>query len=203
MICAIYARKSSAQIGRDEEDLSVTRQIDLARRFAEAKGWIVSDEHVYADDGISGAEVATKLRAKQRMLAVIQSGAAPFQVIVMQSNDRLSRRDGDEALHELKSITRAGIAVFFYRPTNSGRQTSRHALRCSKSRPRRLPRRSSAPARRVCGRLAEAAAGACSTGAADPTPPREGAADVHAARRRPLQFRGDWNGAAVADRGNT
>ena len=100
MICAIYARKSSAQIGRDEEDLSVTRQIDLARRFAEAKGWIVSDEHVYADDGISGAEVATKLRAKQRMLAVIQSGAAPFQVIVMQQafvGFAHAGSDGDQA----------------------------------------------------------------------------------------------------------
>jgi len=106
VIAAVHARKSSAQVGRDEEDLSVTRQIDLARRFAESKGWIVSDEHVYADDGISGAEVASKLRAKQRMLALIESGAAPFQVIVMQSNDRLSRRDGDEALQELKILHR-------------------------------------------------------------------------------------------------
>jgi DNA invertase Pin-like site-specific DNA recombinase len=114
MIAAIYARRSSSQAGRDEQDLSVTRQIDLARRFAESKGWIVADEHVYADDGVSGAEVASKLREKQRMLSLIESGAAPFQAIVMQSNDRLSRRDGDEALGELKAISSAGIQVWFY-----------------------------------------------------------------------------------------
>ena len=32
----------------------------------------------------------------------------------MQSNDRLSRRDGDEALAELKAIARAGVEVWFY-----------------------------------------------------------------------------------------
>ena len=34
----------------------VTRQIENARAYAERKGWTVAEEHVYADDGISGAE---------------------------------------------------------------------------------------------------------------------------------------------------
>jgi hypothetical protein len=52
-------------------------QIANARAFAESKGWTVDDDHIYADDGISGAEVK-KLVSKQRMLKLIQSGAAPF-----------------------------------------------------------------------------------------------------------------------------
>jgi DNA invertase Pin-like site-specific DNA recombinase len=55
MIAAIYVRKSTEQNVSDEEK-SVTRQIDQARAFAERKGWTVDDAHVYADDGISGAE---------------------------------------------------------------------------------------------------------------------------------------------------
>ena len=71
MIAAVYARKSTSQAGRDDEDKSVVRQIANAKAFAASKGWTVDDAHVYADDGVSGAEVASKLRAKQRMLELI------------------------------------------------------------------------------------------------------------------------------------
>ena len=112
MIAAIYARKSTRQDVADDAK-SVTRQIENARAFAIGKGWIVPDEHVYTDDGISGAEVG-KLRGKQRMLDAIRSGRAPFKALVVQSNDRLSRRDGDEAFSELKAIDGAGGEVWFY-----------------------------------------------------------------------------------------
>jgi site-specific DNA recombinase len=111
--CAIYARKSTAQTDREGDEKSVGRQITNARAFAVSKGWRVDDTHIYSDDAVSGAEV-TKLRQKQRMLELVGSGAAPFSAIVMQSNDRLSRRDGDEAVAEMKEIARAGIEVWFY-----------------------------------------------------------------------------------------
>lgn len=110
---AIYARKSTEQTSRADEDKSVDRQVANARAFAAANGWTVDDAHIYVDDAISGAET-TRLRAKQRLLDTIHSGRAPFSVLVMQSNDRLSRRDGDEAFAELKAIARAGVAVWFY-----------------------------------------------------------------------------------------
>lgn len=116
--CAIYARKSTPQPGRDNEDLSVTRQVDNAKAFAVARGWTVDDAHVYVDDDVGGAEVH-RLKAKARMLEVIASGQAPFSVLVMQANDRLSRRDGDEAFGELKAIARTGVQVWFY---GSGQQ---------------------------------------------------------------------------------
>ena len=49
MIVAIYARKSTEQSGVADEQKSVTRQIQHARQYAERKGWIVADEHVYVD----------------------------------------------------------------------------------------------------------------------------------------------------------
>jgi DNA invertase Pin-like site-specific DNA recombinase len=53
---AIYARKSTEQSSVGDDQKSVARQIEHARAFAVAKGWAVLDEHVYIDDGISGAE---------------------------------------------------------------------------------------------------------------------------------------------------
>jgi hypothetical protein len=112
MIAAIYARKSNEQKG-DAEDRSVARQVAEARAFAKQQGWTVDEAHIYVDDGISGAEVK-KLVAKQRMLQLIRARTAPFQVLVAQHEDRLSRRDGDESFGELKTIARAGVQVWFY-----------------------------------------------------------------------------------------
>lgn len=114
MIAAVYARKSTTQAGREDEDKSVARQVANARAFAEARGWRVDDAHVYTDDGVSGAAELRKLPAKQQLLAAINSGRPPFQVLVTQAPDRLSRRDGDEAIGELKAITARGVAVWFY-----------------------------------------------------------------------------------------
>jgi DNA invertase Pin-like site-specific DNA recombinase len=56
MIAAIYARKSTEQNGVGDEEKSVTRQIANAKAYATRKGWMVDEDHVYVDDGISGAE---------------------------------------------------------------------------------------------------------------------------------------------------
>ena len=72
MIAAIYARKSTDQTGVADEQKSVARQIDHARQYASRKGWTVADEHVYVDDGISGAEFANRpgfLRFDERVKA--------------------------------------------------------------------------------------------------------------------------------------
>ena len=105
--------KSTQQDVTDPWDKSVERQIENAKAFAASKGWTVAEGQIYVDDAVSGAETA-KLREKQRMLALIRSGSAPFEILVTQSNDRLSRRDGDDALRELKDIDRAGIEIWFY-----------------------------------------------------------------------------------------
>ena len=112
MTAAIYARKSTEQNGADADAKSVARQIENARAFAASKGWQVSEEHVFADDAVSGAEVR-KLVNRQRLLDVIRAGG-PFQVLILRDASRFSRRDGDEAFAELKAIARAGVEVWFY-----------------------------------------------------------------------------------------
>jgi DNA invertase Pin-like site-specific DNA recombinase len=56
----IDARKSTDQSGGSDEQRSVARQVEHARTYAARKGWRVLDEHVYVDDGISGAEFADR-----------------------------------------------------------------------------------------------------------------------------------------------
>jgi hypothetical protein len=60
MIAAIYARKSTEQFGVADEQKSVARQVDHARAYAQRKGWAVADDHIYVDDGVSGAEFSTR-----------------------------------------------------------------------------------------------------------------------------------------------
>jgi DNA invertase Pin-like site-specific DNA recombinase len=52
MIAAIY---STDQNGIGDEERTVTRQIEHAKAYAAQKGWMVSEDYVYVDDGISGA----------------------------------------------------------------------------------------------------------------------------------------------------
>jgi DNA invertase Pin-like site-specific DNA recombinase len=66
MIAAMYARKSTEQNGVGDEEKSVTRQIEHAKAYAAQKGWTVHDEHVYIDDGISGAEFVKVVLRVQR-----------------------------------------------------------------------------------------------------------------------------------------
>ncbi len=79
MIAAIYARKSTTQDVADEQR-RVAHQIDHARRYAERKGWAVSDEHVYVDDGISGAEFSARPGFVRLMNAL--KPRPPFQVLM-------------------------------------------------------------------------------------------------------------------------
>jgi DNA invertase Pin-like site-specific DNA recombinase len=109
--CAIYARKGTVQTA-SEEDRSVTRQVENARAFAQSKGWTVLDDHIYVDDGVSGAASLTALRAKARLLDVIKA-RPPFAVLIVQAPDRLSRRDDHEALPNTQ-IDKAGVTVWFY-----------------------------------------------------------------------------------------
>jgi len=105
---AIYARKSTSQVGIDDEDKSVSRQIALARAFGAEKSWQVIEE--YVDDGISGRETA-KLVNRARMLADATSGK--FSKVIVRDFDRISRddREGPSFVYMLQD---AGVEVFEY-----------------------------------------------------------------------------------------
>jgi DNA invertase Pin-like site-specific DNA recombinase len=111
MVAAVYARKSNEQSGIADEQKSVARQIDHARQYGARKGWTVSDEHVYVDDGISGAEFAARPGFVRLMNALKPRPA--FQVLVMSEESRLGR-EAIETAYALKQLVTAGVRVFFY-----------------------------------------------------------------------------------------
>ena len=73
---AIYARKSTDQVGVQDAERSVTRQDDHARVYAAQNGWSVADEHIFVDDGISGAELAQRPMAASRAAALLLAALA-------------------------------------------------------------------------------------------------------------------------------
>lgn len=112
IIAAIYARKSTEQNGVGDEERSVTRQIEHAKEYAAQKGWAVAEEHVYADDGISGAEFDRR-PGLLRLLAALKPPRPPFQALIVSNVDRLGREQ-IETSYLLKQIIVAGVRVFDY-----------------------------------------------------------------------------------------
>jgi site-specific DNA recombinase len=111
MIAAIYARKSTDQSVLVDEAKSVARQIEHARDYVIRKGWSVADQHIYVDDGISGAEFANRPGFLRLMNAV--KPRAPFHALVMSEESRLGR-EAIETAYALKQLVTAGVRVFFY-----------------------------------------------------------------------------------------
>ncbi len=111
MIAAVYARKSTDQSGVSEDQKSITRQIDTARAYAAQKGWRVADDHVYVDDGISGAEFVKRPGYTRLMNAL--TPRPPFQVLIMSEDSRLGREQIEDA-YAMKQILEAGVRVFLY-----------------------------------------------------------------------------------------
>ena len=88
---AIYARKSTGQNGVGDEEKTVTRQVEHAKAYAAKKGWTVAEDHVYVDDGISGAEFVKRPGFLRLMNALKPN--PPFQVLMAI----VSGRSGPEA----------------------------------------------------------------------------------------------------------
>ena len=108
---AIYARKSTEQIGVADEARSVTRQIQHAKAYAFKKGWTVPDGLIFVDDGISGAEFERR-PGFQRLLATLKH-RPPFQFLVVMDESRLGR-ESIEVSSLLKLISVAGVVTYCY-----------------------------------------------------------------------------------------
>ncbi len=107
---AIYARKSTEQRVA-EESKSVKRQVENATAFASKKGWTVAPEHIYVDDGISGAEFA-KRPAFMRLIGALDP-RAPFRVLVVSEQKSLGRESYETGRY-IKELAEAGVEIFEY-----------------------------------------------------------------------------------------
>jgi site-specific DNA recombinase len=111
MIAAIYARKSTEQNGIGDEEKSVTRQIEHAKAYAAKNSWVVVEDYIYMDDGISGAEFVKRPGFLRLMNAL--KPKPPFQILIMSEESRLGREQIETA-YALKQIITAGVRVFYY-----------------------------------------------------------------------------------------
>ena len=109
MIAAIYARKSNEQTGVSEDQKSVTRQIEHAKAYAKKKGWRVANDHIYVDDGISGAEFEKRPGFIRLMNAL--KPKPPFQVLIMSEESRSVGADQD-GLCAVANHRRRGARLF-------------------------------------------------------------------------------------------
>ncbi len=116
MFAAIYARKSTEQTGVNDEEKSVTRQIEHAKAYATLKGWTVAEEHIYLDDGVSGAEFLRRQGFLRLMNAL--KPRPPFQFLIMSEESRLGREQ-IEVSYAFKEIIDSGVRLFFYMRTKS------------------------------------------------------------------------------------
>src|SRR5258708_27620720 len=86
---AIYARKSNKDDKRAKEDKSVDVQIAEALKWAEKHGCTVPKEHIYVDDGVSGAEFENRPGFAALLASLPKRGRAPFDVLIMSELSRL------------------------------------------------------------------------------------------------------------------
>lgn len=97
----LYARLSVTT----EESVSIERQLESARKTAEARGWEVVGEHV--DDGVSASRVKPEDRVGWRAVLAHQG---PLDAVIVWKIDRLARRVLD-FLHADEALQARGAGI--------------------------------------------------------------------------------------------
>jgi len=98
--CVLYARLSVTK----EESVSIARQLQSCRRYAEARGWEIVGEFI--DDGVS----ATANRPEARNGWTSLLAADDFDAVVIWKVDRLARRVLD-FLHADETLQKRGAGL--------------------------------------------------------------------------------------------
>lgn len=98
--CVLYARLSVTK----EESVSIARQLQSCRRYAEARGWEIVGE--FTDDGVS----ATANRPEERRGWKSLLAARDFDAVIIWKVDRLARRVLD-FLHADETLQKRGAGL--------------------------------------------------------------------------------------------
>jgi site-specific DNA recombinase len=85
MQVGIYARVSTQ---RQAQAQTIDQQLTRLRAYVEQKGWQVADEHIYRDDGFSGASLSRPGLDRLRDRVAL----AELDVVVITAPDRLARK---------------------------------------------------------------------------------------------------------------
>lgn len=94
-IGAAYIRVSTT----DQEEYSPDSQLKLIQDFAKREGYIIPEEYVYQDDGISGKS-AKKRPAFQLMVATAKTTPPPFDAIFVWKYSRFARNQEESIVYK-------------------------------------------------------------------------------------------------------
>jgi site-specific DNA recombinase len=104
--CAIYARFSSEK----QNALSIEQRVRKCREYADREGLWILEDHVFADQAISGA--TDDRIGLQQLLAAAKQRPPAFSVILVDDTSRLSRKLSS-SLRIVDDLKFAGIRVIF------------------------------------------------------------------------------------------
>ena len=103
---AAYIRVST----EEQTEFSPASQIRKIRAFAEEKGYILPDEFIFRDEGISGRS-AEKRPEFMRMIAYARTVPRPFDVIIVWKFSRFARSREDSIIYKSMLRKQCGIDV--------------------------------------------------------------------------------------------
>ncbi|HEU5229000.1 MAG TPA: recombinase family protein, partial [Ktedonobacteraceae bacterium] len=105
MNIAVYVRVSTQ---RQAQAQTIEQQLDSLQKYHEAQGWVWQEEHIFRDDGYSGA----KLRRPGLDRLREQVGRAVFDKVIITAPDRLARNYVHQMLL-IEEFERGGCQVEF------------------------------------------------------------------------------------------
>jgi site-specific DNA recombinase len=105
MHVAAYARVSTQ---RQAEEQTITQQLDRLHAHARTAGWTIMPQHLYRDEGYSGARIDRP--ALDRLRDAAERGE--FQIVLVTAPDRLARRFVHQTLL-LEELGQGGCTVVF------------------------------------------------------------------------------------------
>jgi site-specific DNA recombinase len=105
MRVAIYARVSTQ---RQAQSQTIEQQLERLRAFLRERGWAVAPEHIYRDEGASGASLNRPALDALRDRAAL----AELDMVVVTAPDRLARRYLHQAL-VIDELAQRGCRVEF------------------------------------------------------------------------------------------
>ena len=105
-ICAAYIRVST----HDQEEYSPDSQLRLIRDYAKSNGYVLPDEYIFKDDGISG-RTAQKRPGFMSMIAAAKEKPRPFETILVWKFSRFARNQEESVVYKSLLKKENGIDV--------------------------------------------------------------------------------------------
>ncbi len=104
-IGAAYIRVSDER----QDEYSPESQLKLIREYAKSNHYIIPDEYIYYDDGISAKSVKNRI-AFNKMIALAKSEAKPFHAIFVWKFSRFARNQEESIVYK-SLLKKNGVSV--------------------------------------------------------------------------------------------